>query len=80
MKKWNDIKTAPRNGRVIEVRAPDDDAIVGGPHYMYWDSEGTNFIAQPETKGIWVDYEGRYTWSEEDGFGPTQWRETAIGA
>lgn len=58
---------------IIELTATDDDAIISGPHKMYWSPEATNIIVG-DTKGMWVDYQERYTWDESKEYGPTQWR------
>ena len=71
---WNDISTAPRNGKVVEVRAQDNDAMISGPHFMYWDGKATNLMVG-DVVGLWVEISGAYTWSEKGGFGPTEWRE-----
>ena len=70
---WQPISTVPKCGMIIELTATDDDAIVLGPHKMYWNPEAKNPLVG-DIKGMWVDYKERYTWDESKGFGPTQWR------
>ena len=70
---WQPLKTAPRCGMIIELTADDADAMIVGPHYMSWDAEATSLFSMG--KGLWVDHQGAYTWSDKNADGaPTQWR------
>lgn len=65
------IDTAPRNGKVVIVCAPED-----GMHYeMYWNPTGRNPLAQRDEYGIWETVDKELIWSEIDGSGPTHWYE-----
>lgn len=69
MQDWRNISTAPRDGTVIIVGAPDDEWF-----YMRWNPQGFNGLVQPEPDGIWEATDNSFTWSEQGGFGPTHWR------
>lgn len=64
---WRPIKTAPRNGLSIIVTAEGEGAYV-----MHWNPQGTNPLVQSGL-GIWEDATRSFTWSEEQGCGPTHW-------
>lgn len=72
--KWWAISTAPKDGRIIEVRAQHDDIIIEGPHLMSWDSTAQNPMVG-DVRGLWVAFHGAYTWDASRGFGPTEWRD-----
>lgn len=65
---WLPISSAPRNGRVITVVDFDNASAE-----VSWNPVGTNRVFQ-RGLGIWEGFGGRFTWSEEDGHGPTHWR------
>lgn len=68
---WEDISTAPRDGTIIEVMEPDVGSFV-----MRWNPNGFN-IRTSKRKGVWESPNGgpaRFTWSEDSGLGPTNWR------
>lgn len=60
-KEWQPIKTAPRDGTVIEVMADGIAASV-----MFWDA----------AEHCWIEADGPCIWSEGDDCGPTHWRPT----
>lgn len=70
LKDWRPIETAPRDGSTIEVMDPDC-----GSFAMRWNPAGHNPIFQSEYgNGIWECPDNNFTWSEDDGAGPTWWR------
>lgn len=56
---WRPIKTAPRDGTVIEIWADGIMAIVAR-----WD----------KVRSVWVEKGFPAIWSEGDGYGPSHWR------
>lgn len=71
---WQDISTAPRDGREVELTWMDD----GDPQerfIMRWDATATNTILPSGVVGLWVAPDGPLTWSEHNPDGaPTHWR------
>lgn len=65
---WRPIETAPRDGTIVRVGAPDDEWFT-----MKWNPRGYNEIFQPEPTGIWETPDGSLTWTDADGAGPTHW-------
>lgn len=73
METWVSMKSAPRDGTVIRLRAPDAPTVE-----MFWNPEGTNALIQPG-KGIWERVGGGLTWSEfHVGGGPEEWQPIAM--
>lgn len=65
---WNPIHTAPRDGTLVRLWAPDAPIVE-----MRWNPAGTNLIAQ-RGPGIWEHPSGELTWSEAHPDGaPTHW-------
>jgi len=76
MIEWQDISTAPKDGRVIRLSWFDD----GKPQEwfnMQWGHIQQNGLF-PENTGMWVSPDGSMTWNgdAEDG-GPTHWQPIA---
>ena len=68
---WQDIATAPKDGRVIEVM---HDYV--GSFLMAWNPTGTNHLFAPGDIGIWEAPDRSMTWRNgEDG--PSHWRPLA---
>ncbi len=67
---WHDISTAPRDGTLIEVMDPE-----AGAFPMRWNPDGFNPLVSMR-RGIWEapGDSPQFTWSEDQGFGPTKWR------
>jgi hypothetical protein len=68
IEEWQDISTAPRDGRVIIVRHEDV-----GSFPMAWNNTGNNEIFAPDAVGIWEAPDRSMTWSEADDCGPSHW-------
>ena len=71
--KWQSIDSAPRNGRVIEIRVKDDGGVISGPHIMSWNKDARNPMVG-DVAGMWAAYHFGYTWDGSRGYGPTEWR------
>ena len=70
MSDWQDISTAPRDGRIIRLWAEDAPVVE-----MAWDGDGYNPLVSMR-EGIWKGYNGELTWSADRGYGPTHWMPT----
>lgn len=62
------IETAPRDGTIIWIHHDDVGSFV-----CRWNPVGSNAIFQPEPTGIWEAPLGQFTWSEDEGNGPSHW-------
>lgn len=68
---WRPLSSAPRDGTVVEVRAQDQPALL-----MRWDAALANPLVSTR-KGIWVSVGNTFTWCEDHGYGPEEWRPRA---
>ena len=68
MVEWRDIASVPRDGTLVGVTDHES-----GSFLMRWNPTGSNPLIQPEPSGIWEASDGSFTWSEQEGFGPTHW-------
>lgn len=71
---WNDIASAPRNGRPIRVAAFDDHGLIQS-FVMQWGHIARNELFAPGVVGMWVAPDGSFTWDASHDGGPTHWRE-----
>lgn len=65
--RWQPIDTAPRDGTIILVMDPD-----AGIFAMRYSPLARNPLFQ-RGRGLWCDPDNAFTWSEQDGFGPSKW-------
>lgn len=70
---WMPIETAPRDGRIIEITALEDDGTPYEIWPMQWCHIQRNEFFAPGKIGMWTHPSGECTWREGEG-GPTHWR------
>lgn len=72
MSDYQDISTAPKNGKVIVVSDPEC-----GDFIMSWNPLATNPVFCPGQVGMWEAIDKGATWGDGiDGkSGPTRWKE-----
>jgi len=78
MTEWQPIETAPKDGRIIELTALEDDGSTFEIHPMQWMHIQQNALF-PGVTGMWTAPGGEYTWNgTPDNGGPTHWRELTL--
>lgn len=72
MSEWQDISTAPKDGREVELTWMDN----GRPQerfFMQWGHIKQNGLF-PGKVGMWMTPDGALTWNDDGDGGPTHWR------